>query len=152
MASPIAQFFVSMMVERPAARRGTRVLADELESALAPLVERLQRSKAPERASKQSQHIVGIERWGQQRLRVALGEASFERDSHHPYLPDANLDLPALLDVLRNTRAETVALARRIEQQGRGAERVEHNALGPMSANGWLRYLRVHADLEARRV
>jgi hypothetical protein len=151
MASPVVRFFVNVFVERPAARRGSARLADELEQSADALLSTLGNSKSPERAAKQARHILGIERWGQQRLRVALGERSYERDSHQPYLPDAALNRDGVVALLREARAETVKLARRLASEGKGRVAVEHNSIGPLTADGWLRYLKVHADLEAKR-
>jgi hypothetical protein len=151
MASTVVRFFVNLFVERPAARRGSARLAEELEQSADALLRTLADSKSPERAAKQARHILGIERWGQQRLRVALGERAFERDSHHPYLPDAQLNREGVVALLREARAETVKLARRLASEGKGRVAVEHNSIGPLTADGWLRYLKVHADLEAKR-
>lgn len=151
MPSPIVRFFVNVFVERPAARRGSARLAMELEQSAEPLLAKLSASITPERAAKQARHILGIERWGEQRLRVALGDRTLELDSHQPYVPDAKLDLSGVIALLRETRTETVKLAQRVAREGKGRVMVEHNSIGPLSADGWLRYLKVHADLEARR-
>jgi hypothetical protein len=151
MASPVVRFFVNVFVERPAARRGSARLVQELADGGEKLIGQLAKGKSPERAAKQARHILGIERWGQQRLRVALGDHPFERDSYHPYLPDAQLNLMGVLALLREARAETVKLGGRVAAEGKGRVAVEHNSIGPLSADGWLRYLKVHADLEAKR-
>jgi hypothetical protein len=151
MAPPFVRFVLKSLVERPARRAGPARLADVLASSADPLLARLQR------ASTQShlgtiRHIVGIERWGAQRLRVALGDVPFVLDEHHPYLPPEGAPKEALLEQARSTRAETTAVARRVAAEGKGDVLVEHNGLGPLSASGWLRYLTMHADLEARRI
>ena len=152
MPSAIVTFIAGLMVERPARNAGAERLAADLEASLDVLRARFAAAADPAKAALTLRHILGIERWGQQRLRVALGDAPFVRDGHQPYLPATDLDLAGLLRLLVQTRTETVALARRIAASSRGDTRVEHNALGPLSAAGWLRYLRVHGDLEARRV
>jgi hypothetical protein len=96
--------------------------------------------------------VIGIERWGQQRLRVALGDAPFTPDAYGGYRPDVARGVEALVDELLATRAETVAIGRRLAAEGKAEMVVAHNSIGPLSALGWLRYLRLHADLESRRV
>jgi len=145
-------FLVAAFVERPARRAGPERLAERLEASLAPLVARYAAATDAAKAGEVLRHVIGIERWGQRRLRVALGDAAFERDEHHGYKPSDDLPLVALIDELRTTRAETVALARRVATEGRAGVRVEHNGIGPLTAGGWLRYLRQHGDLESWRV
>lgn len=152
MPSPVVRFFVHTFVERPARRSGADALARALDASLPALEARARAGLADPRAGDVLRHVIGIERWGQRRLRVALGDLVYERDEHHPHKPPADRPLGALVDDLRATRAETVALARRVAAAGRAAAEVEHNSLGPLTAAGWLRYLRVHADLEVRRL
>jgi hypothetical protein len=49
------------------------------------------------------------------------------------------------------TRAETVALARQLDERGIDpAMTVPHNDLGVLSVGGWLAYLVQHPDQESR--
>jgi len=152
MASSFVRFLVAAFVERPARRAGAERLAERLEASLAPLATRFAAARDEARAVDTLRHVIGIERWGQRRLRVALGEAAYARDEHHGDKPAEGRPLAALVDELRATRAETVALGQRVAAEGRSAVPVEHNSLGPLTAAGWLRYLQLHGDLEARRV
>lgn len=151
MANPIARLFVHQFVERPARRLGAEGLIPRLDAARES-VPALLAGADDATARAQLRHVIGIERWGQRRLQVALGEVAYERDAHQSYLPPEDEALPALLERFLAVRADTVALARRVADEGRGAERVEHNSLGPVTALGWLRYLQLHGDLELKRV
>ncbi|MFO8151501.1 MAG: hypothetical protein R6T93_14570 [Trueperaceae bacterium] len=152
MASPLLRFLVTVFVERPAHRAGAERLSERLEASMARLGARYAAAADEAKAAETLRHVIGIERWGQRRLKVALGEAAYERDEHHGYKPPDDLPLDALVDELRVTRAETVALGRRVAAEGRSGVAVEHNGIGPLSAAGWLRYLRQHGDLESWRV
>ena len=152
MAGTVVRFLVSAFVERPARRAGAERLAERLEASLTPLAARYAAATDATRAAETLRHVIGIERWGQRRLRVALGDVAYERDEHHGYRPPEESPLGALVDELRATRAETVALGRRIAAEGRSGVAVEHNGIGQLTAAGWLRYLRLHADLESRRI
>lgn len=100
----------------------------------------------------QLRHIIGIERWGQSRLRTFLGGPVLS-DEYDGYQPAETLDLAALSREFSATRAATVALAQELQQRGVAAKgRVEHNSMGPLSVAAWLRYLTMHASLEATRV
>src|SRR5262245_11354767 len=65
-------------------------------------------------------HIIGIEKWGQKRLKVFLGYP-YERDEYEGYRPPASYSWNDLRDAFAETRRDTVSLARQINQQG-GAE------------------------------
>src|SRR5690606_3129812 len=61
-------------------------------------------------------HFVGIERWSLSRIRVAQG-SKFELDSHRGYrLPDT-ATLGELQQAFRDARAESLALARRLQDE-----------------------------------
>ncbi len=96
-------------------------------------------------------HVVGIERWGQSRLRVSLG-APYIRDEYDPYRPPRSLSWNELQDLMAGTRRETVALARQIEAAGRLQNRVDHNNYGRLSILAWLHYLDLHAWWELLKI
>ncbi len=93
-------------------------------------------------------HCVGIERWGQRRVRVALGEP-FVLDAYHGYRPDPAAGVEALRSAMVETRAATVALVRELVAAGVDpATTVRHNDLGDLTLAGWLAYLEQHASRE----
>ncbi len=151
MANPIARLFARFLFERPAARVGADALAERLEAGRGPLAA-VAAAGEDAAARKQLRHVIAIERWGQNRLRVALGDRAFERDESRAFAPPEDEPLAQLIERFDAVRVETVALARRVADEDAGATMVEHNSLGPISARAWLRYLRVHGDLEMKRV
>ncbi len=96
-------------------------------------------------------HIVGIERWGQSRLRVALG-APLVRDEYDSYRPPRDADWPALQAAFAATRDETVALTRQLAAPLTQEVAVLHNQFGPLRLRAWLRYLDMHASWEAKKL
>lgn len=97
-------------------------------------------------------HIVGIERWGQRRLRVALGEPPV-MDSYRGYRLPEGTDLKALNQAFAETRQTTVGLARELGRTDPDLlQKVRHNDLGELSVGGWLAYLQAHANRESIRV
>jgi hypothetical protein len=96
-------------------------------------------------------HIAGIERWGQSRLQVALGEP-LSMDEYDDYRPAREANWASLQDAFQETRQQTVALARRLAAANVDAVQVPHNQFGPLSMRGWLRYLDIHANLEAKKL
>lgn len=141
-----------LIIERPASWRTFDELAFLLERSQKKLASRLTNAKDTPEARDKLRHIIGIERWGQRRVRVALGEDSVQ-DEHHPYKPDEDADWQALQQAFHSTREETVALTRKLEEADvQPDQRIPHNYFGPLTLRGWLRYLRVHANLEARSI
>ena len=95
-------------------------------------------------------HVIGIERWGQSRLRVFLGDA-FISAGHRPHLPPDSASWDELVREFGEMRAETVALAERLAAE-QPTTTVSHNQFGELSAHGWLRYVNGHALRELRGV
>lgn len=149
----VKEFVVAQMFERPAARMSYTELGQALERGGTLVAGRAARAADTEANRTTLAHIIGIERWGQNRLRVALGQREFERDEYQPYRPPQGSTLRELQDLLSQTRAQTVDLARQLHDAPPAeGSTVDHNGLGPLSAKGWLRYLSQHADLESRRL
>jgi len=141
-------FVLRPAAERKARRRSFQDLADDLQNAYPAIADHLA-GKPDTPANREAiAHCVGIERWGQSRLRVALG-APLEMDTYHPYRPDVADGVEALAAAMAATREETVALARTLHDQGVApTDTVPHNDLGDLSLAGWLAYLQQHASRE----
>lgn len=138
-------------VERQGRRASLSELADRLEVHGRSLAQRFAGAPDGDDVRETLRHVVGIERWGQRRLRVALGEDP-EPGGHRPYRPPDEASLDALRVAFATTRADTVALARALARaEPEPSLRIAHDDLGPLSVGGWLAYLDGHATIEARR-
>ncbi len=138
--------------ERPARKLTLDALAARLVSGGATVEERAAAAADTPANRRQLAHIIGIEWWGQRRLRTLLGEPPM-RDESDAYQPAEGLTLADLRDTFRATREETVALAAAIVRTGVPRERtVAHNDFGPLSVGGWLLYLTDHATRESTRL
>jgi hypothetical protein len=123
--------------------------AKKLETSGAKVLERFDRAGDTETSRKTLVHIIAIERWGTNRLRVLAGEKPFERDENHAYKPAKESSWPELLEAFRTTRADLIGLAPKLEGE---TNKVMHNMMGELSGNAWLRYLETHANIESGRV
>lgn len=125
--------------------------ATKLEESGRTIDERAAKTKKMDQTQKTLRHISGIERWGQSRLRVFLGE-SFQRDEYDGYRSERDLTLEQQRDFFRETRQETLNIVQQlIDAEVTTNQRVDHNDFGPFTAKGWLRYLDGHANIESRR-
>lgn len=140
-----------VLIERPAGRLSLADLADSLEENGRQIEERLAQAQDNPANRDALCHIVGIERWGQSRLRVALGEP-LTMDEYDGYRPASDLDWEALQAEFPAARQDTLALVAQLDEAGAAEQRVPHNDFGQLSARGWLFYLNMHAKLEGRRV
>jgi hypothetical protein len=137
--------------ERQARRAGVAELADRLDANGRSLAQRLAAQADGDGVRETLRHVVGIERWGQRRLRVALGDAP-DPGGHRPYRPSDEASLDALRIAFATTRADTVALARTLARAEPDPDlRIAHDDLGELSVGAWLAYLDGHALIEARR-
>jgi len=100
----------------------------------------------------QMRHLIGIERWGQRRLKTMLGEPPIQ-DEYEGYQPAETLDLAALRTEFSATRAETLNIVNAIKAKGIAeTAKAYHNGMGDVSLNLWIRYLTMHANFEGKRV
>lgn len=141
-----------VMIERPAYWRSLDELLSALETSADKLHESLSKAKGSDKDKATLRHVIGMERWGQRRLRVALGEEN-PNDEHHAYKPDANSTWEELLQAFQSARQETLdlgySLAAKEVDLNQG---IAHNQFGDMSVKAWLRYLHLHAWAEARHI
>lgn len=144
----VGGLFAGLMIERPARQQTLEQLAERLETKGEAITDRMRRSSGGDLSRRQVRHITGIERWGQRRLRVALGEPPTE-DEYDGYQPPIDADWNTLLGEWEATRHETVALARTLAERTTDDIRIRHNQFGPLSVRGWLVYLSQHASRES---
>jgi hypothetical protein len=96
-------------------------------------------------------HVIGIERWGQSRLKVLLG-APFQQDEYDGYRPARETTWDTLQTQFTDTRAETVRLALELGSKADNEQKVLHNMYGPLTAQAWLNLLNTHANMESRKI
>lgn len=141
-----------LIIERPAKDKSFDQLAGGLAQTGEAIEQRAAAAQDKAKAVAVMRHITGIERWGQNRLRVFLG-APFVRDEYDGYQPGSSLDLAGQIAAFNETRAETIALARQLQTANLPPDAaVEHNDFGPLSARGWIAYLNSHASRESTRI
>ncbi len=150
MRERLLRTMANLFFERPARRMTLADLATKLEAAGKVIERRLSAPPDNEWNRSQIRHVVGIERWGQQRVRVALGNR-LVMDEYDDYRPAANLPWEQMRATFQDTRRETVALIRELERAGVSSDtKVPHNQFGDMSVGGWFQYLNNHANRESR--
>ncbi|GIK55283.1 MAG: hypothetical protein BroJett015_09460 [Chloroflexota bacterium] len=124
-------------------------LAEKLEKSGQTVHGRMESTSNSESHRKAARHIIGIERWSQSRLRVALGDP-LTLDEYDGYCPDAQLDMAALARAFAETRQESIQLAQQLEAAGVSPiQTVRHNELGDLTIRGWLVYIGNHAWRES---
>jgi hypothetical protein len=95
----------------------------------------------------QARHIIGMERWGIQRLTCLLSGTPPLMDEYDNYCPAAELPMPALADQFKETRATTLSLA--VQLEAISDKKVAHNSMGDISVKTWLFFLNSHASVES---
>lgn len=137
------------VVERQARNSTLAELIAKLEASRSVVTERFDGAADTPRNREQMAHIIGIERWGERRLRVALGESPLA-DEYNGYRPDTSERLETLRAAWQQTQRQTVATARALEQADGGSRTALHNEMGEVSMRGWFAYLDGHATRESR--
>jgi hypothetical protein len=147
----IIQLAVPWFIEGPGRRKGFVGVRADLSTTAQSVAERIGWAQPTPASVRKAQHIIGIERWGQRRLEVALGKP-LQMDEHHGYKPQGQDLSPAdLQKEFEDTRRRTLELVGQLEAKNY-SEKIPHNGMGPLSVLGWLSYLNTHAEFESRRL
>lgn len=141
-----------LLFERSANKRTLGELADSLAQDGVGIKERISEKADSQHNRDKLNHIIGIERWGQGRLKVALGE-TFIHDEHDGYCPPVTASWDELRTAFHETRDNTITIARELAKAKITPEKtVHHNDFGDMSLHGWLHYLNFHATQESKGI
>lgn len=139
----------ALVIELPARWMGMDRLIQRLEKDGKTLGQRVAAGR-PSNAAVLA-HMIGIERWGQRRIRVALGEP-LSVEEYDRYRP-AETDISALRSIFQNTRQGTISLCKSLRMAGVDPQtRILHNQFGEISLLGWFYYLCLHARIESLRI
>lgn len=145
----IKKVVVHFLLERPVRNKSYAELGYILEENGQTISSRISQSTDNNKARRKLAHIIGIEKWAQQRVRVALGDA-LVIDRYDAYKPDVQ-PLTELSDIFSKTRAVSVGLTNElIIQNAPTIMKISHNAFGPVSPRGWLRYIDFHSRSESK--
>jgi hypothetical protein len=140
------------MFERPARKTSFEDFARVLHEKGEILASRIEKGSGTESQHRVLTHIIGIERWAQSRVAVALGQP-FKQEEYTNYRPARTTEWSDLLPLFRATRAESVALAEQLAAQNVPTNlKVKHNQYGDLSVRAWLQYMVGHADFESKRI
>lgn len=146
----IMSFIAKLMFERPAQKKGVEDYVQSLGANQQTIMKRLQSAEENEKNKNQLAHIIGIERWSQERLKVGLGETP-KQDEYDLYRPATDGDWQTLVGAFEETRRETIQLTEQLVGQDVN-QKVAHNQFGELSIKGWLHYIDGHANVEAKRI
>ncbi len=142
----------TLILERPGGKWTMAAWGEKLAANGESLSHRLEKYPDSERNRQVLNHIIGIEQWGQSRLRVGLGEP-FKEEEYDTYRPSRSRSWEQLKAEFRMTRKRTVALAEALDDsQVDQFMKVKHNRYGMITLGAWLRYLDMHANLESKRM
>jgi len=142
---------VNLLLERPGRKIALSDWAQKLSKSGAAIDQRAAKTKTPS-AGDTLRHITSIERWGQRRLQVALGEPLLT-DESDDYVLAPEPDLAKAREIFRTTRQATVALVQKLAAAHVDPQlTIPHNQFGPLTIGGWLSYLNTHASLESQRI
>ncbi len=146
----ITSIIVNLMIEQPAKRQGLDNITKKLEHNGNTLNTRLKGLSDSQANRDKLSHIIAIEKWGQRKLNVALGETLLN-DESRTYKPSDKTSWEDLQSLYGITRLETLDIAKKLSPVD-VTQKIPHNQFGSLSVLGWLRYLNTHAFLESKRL
>lgn len=108
--------FRSLMLERPARSKSLAELTEDLVVTGREITTTITGAPDTPENRQALSHVIGIERWGQRRLRVALGEPLLVEE-YDGYRPGQEESLAQLQAAFQATRQETLSIARQLQEQ-----------------------------------
>ena len=139
---------VRSFMERGAKNQTYAQLDQKLQESGEYIADRMRTGADTPKSRQQARHLIGIEKWGQRRLQTALGEP-LVMDEYDGYQP-SDQPLDTLLDIFLETRKETHALLRRLQETDVSLQQtVPHNDMGEVTVGGWLFYFAGHGKRES---
>lgn len=148
----IKKWMTFFLLERPGRKWTMSAWGEKLTASGEKIGQKLAKSPDSQSNRQVLSHIIGIEQWGQSRLRVGLGEP-FKEEEYDNYRPSKNRSWEQLKTEFRTTRRKTVALAEELDnRQVNQFTTIAHNQYGNITIGAWLRYLEMHANLESKRI
>lgn len=150
--SLLAKAFRVLMIDRQAGNKSVSDLMTDLGASKERILAQVANASDIEGHREKMAHVVGIERWSQSRIKVALGE-SFIQEEYDGYRPDVSKSLADLTQDFAQTRDETLAIGEQLKAvDGVEEQSVAHNDMGDMRIRSWLQYLEIHAPFELKKV
>ncbi len=136
--------------ERRARGKSYSRYKEKIEETSTQIVSIFSDSKDNEKSRWLFTHVIGMEKWMQQRIKVALGEP-FVRDEYDIYRPSQDEPWDKLQQLFVETRNESVQLCDALDaKQANGSQKILHNEFGDLSVKGWLEYLLFHGQNHAK--
>ena len=150
--NPISQLLTWFFADRPTTGKSLPDIAQMLQASARQVDDRIAAAADTPGSRFRLGHIIGIERWGARRLRVALGEP-LEMDEMNGYMPNESTPLGIMRQDFADTRRATVALVHELEKRRVDPNKtVPHNQFGDYSVRQWLGYIYSHAGWDSRRL
>jgi hypothetical protein len=148
--SLFTKFLVFILLDFPTRNKTVPQLIEELNNTKTTLVQKFSTCPRTPDNHKAITHVIGLERWGQNRLNVANG-AVFKEEEYDGYRPSKDTDWDNLIKQFESTRDTTLEIAKKIEPN-KGNLHIRHNQWGDISVKAWLHYLNFHSTTESKRI
>jgi hypothetical protein len=146
-------FFRKLIIDRKSNGLTLPQLRENLQQETQAVLHHHTQAADTEKNKAQMRHIIGIERWGQSRLRTLLGEPLLTREEYDNYAPADSLSMAELGETFAETRERLLGLIGELENAGISPTKtIPHNQMGNMTLRSWLYYLNFHATNEARQI
>ncbi len=152
MMNPMVWMLKTFMFDRPSRNKSFAALGQSLTEGRDAIMTRIEASDGNEKSHKQLTHLIGVERWAQNRVKVALGEA-FIDEEYDRYRPARDAAWLTLKDEFWTTRNASIALTKALDAAKVDRNTlVAHNQFGEIPVRAWLQYIYGHSDFESKNI
>lgn len=143
---------VWLLVGRRIGNKNYQDYRQQLEASSEKILNLIHNAQQDKKGHSQLTHLIGMERWGCSRLRVALGEPFLDQE-YDEYRPPQEATWEYLEQAFVQTRKETCEICDALaENKVDPSGTIEHNQFGMLNVRTWLEYIDYHSEQHAGRI
>lgn len=152
MANIIHRLFVWGVFERQSKNQTYHTYRQRFEESSAKIQNLIDNAQDTDKSRWELTHVIGMERWMQSRMKVALGEP-FTLDEYDGYRPPLAAPWQDLKQAFVTTRQDSCDLSAEFADKNvDGSQKIMHNQFGDLSLKAWMEYALFHSKGHAGRM
>ncbi|MEM9950432.1 MAG: hypothetical protein AAF846_02435 [Chloroflexota bacterium] len=152
MANPLFRLAMWLTFERWAKRNSYQHIKTQIETEAKIIHTSIQSATQNKVNHQTTTHIIGMERWIQSRIKVALG-SPYIQEEYDNYRPPQNASWEQLEQEFIATRELSCELCDQLIAENIDKSlKVNHNQFGNITIGAWLEYLNFHSKTHAKSI
>lgn len=152
MANIIMKVFAWLLLERKIQGKSYQQYNQRFQESSSYIQNLIDLAEANQKNRWELLHIIGMERWMQSRMKVALG-ALLVQEEYDGYRPPDDTSWHDLKQMFIDVRKDSCDLCAKFDAKNVDpAQKIEHNSVGPLSVKAWMEYVVSHSNRHANKM